>query len=753
MEHPLIDPADPIERQREKLLIVVEALMRRVEQGIDHSGAAYAQFERAAMLEDQVRARTRDLERALDLLNQSNARLADANRETEAARQNLASAIETVQEGFALFGPDELLVMCNSRFCMQLRDMRARLTPGVSFAAYVDLVSHSRFLVLPEGETPQDWALGRMARHRDAHVIFNAQFLGDRWAQVSEHRTADGGTVILQTDVTDIIRSEREERGKRLDDQARVVRATLDHISQGVCIFDARARMIGWNARAGELLAVPRARFRAGLAFGDLLDRLRERIELGEGVDTEALRRWAYQETPRLPLRFGMRRDGAATAGGMELDAFAQEMPDRGFVISFTDVSAERGAIAALSRANETLEARVAARTLELEDALAKAERANATRSRFVAAASHDLLQPLSAAKLFLASMEDEPRGARSREALGKTRSALESVEMILEALLDISRLESGRLSVHIGAVPLGPLLARLGSEFAPIAAARGLRLRIRPTDRVVRSDPTYLRRILQNLIANALRYSVTGGVVVGVRPAGPRSVRVEVVDTGPGIPAQEHANIFREFHRLNARASASEGLGLGLAIVERAAALLGHDVALASRMGHGSRFALRLDLAPVAPPHPAPAKAPPRPLPRPDLIGLLVENDEPLRRALVHLLEGWGINMLETGNAGEASALLDEIGIQPDFMLIDNQLGSGPTGLELIATLGARYGPIPARLITAERGDTLRLRASAQGVAVLYKPIDTRILERFIATLGQPAANLSIGRNPRHLA
>ncbi|KPQ07337.1 MAG: Signal transduction histidine kinase [Rhodobacteraceae bacterium HLUCCA12] len=738
MTRSLINPDDPFERQREKLLTIIDVLMRRVEQGNDQSGAAYAQFERAAQLEDQVRARTRDLEQALDLLNQSNARLADANRATEAARQDLANAIETVQEGFALFGPDDVLVMCNSRFGMHMHDIAARLKPGLRFDDYVALVSRSQNLCLPEGESPQDWALARLARHRDTHVIFNVQFRDDCWIQVSEHRTGDGGTVILQTDVTDIIRTERDQRGKLLDDQARVVRATLDHISQGVCIFDARARMIGWNARAGELLAVPRNRFRAGLAFADLLERLRDRIELDDNVSVAALHDWAYQDGPRPPLRFEMRRDGRIEGGGMVLNAFAQEMPDRGFVFSLTDVSNERRAIAALSRANETLEARVTARTLELEDALANAERANATRSRFVAAASHDLLQPLSAAKLFLASMEDEPLSGRGQEALGKARSALGSVEAMLDALLDISRLESGRLSVNIGPVPLGPLLERLGSEFAPLAAAKGLRLTIRSTDCVVQSDATYLRRILQNLIANAIRYTDTGGVLVGLRPAGREAVRAEVIDTGPGIPEQEYENVFREFHRLNARASASEGLGLGLAIVERAAALLGHNIRLVSRLGHGTRFAVRMDRAAAPPPAEGDATGvAPRRRPRHDLIGLLVENDDSLRRALVHLLEGWGINMLDTADATEAEALLDEIGIQPDFMLIDNQLETRLTGLDLVAALRARHGPIPARLITAERSDDLRAQAATHGVAILYKPIDTRILERFVASIG----------------
>ncbi|MCB1389123.1 MAG: PAS-domain containing protein [Rhodobacteraceae bacterium] len=731
--HPLLNPEDGLERQADKLLQIVEVLMRRVEQDTDLSGAAYAQFERAAMLEEQVRARTRELETALDLLNESNARLAEANRATEAARRNLADAIETVQEGFGLFGPDDVLVMCNSRFGLQLSDIQPHLVAGLGFARYVELVSASGQLSLPEGTTPQDWALQRLRRHRDRSTIFTVALRGDRWLQVSEHRTGDGGTVILQTDVTDIIRAEREARGRLLDDQARMVRATLDHISQGVCIFDAEARMIGWNDRAAELLAVNRTRFRPGLAFDDLAQRMTERLHPG-AVRFEGLRAWVAGPAPRRPLRFEVSRDG-----GVVLDAFAQEMPDGGFVISFTDVTAERRAIAGLSRANETLEARVAERTVELGEALAHAERANATRSRFVAAASHDLLQPLSAAKLFLASMEDETLAPRSLEALGKTRSALQSVETILDALLDISRLESGRLAVRPQTVPLGPLLARLAEEFAPVAQERGLTLRLRASDAVVVSDPTWLRRILQNLIGNALRYTARGGVLVGIR-AGATGIRVEVSDTGPGIPASEREAIFREFHRLNARASAAEGMGLGLAIVERASALLGHAVTLDSRVGRGSRFVLHLG-PPAEAPAPAPeAAAPPRPdLPR-DLIGLLVAEDAGMRRALAHLLEGWGVNILDVPDPAEALALIDEIGLPPDFVLIDARAGEEESGLALIRDLVARYGPLPARLLSATRAEPLRLRALRAGAPLLYKPVDTGLLQRFVAATARRA-------------
>ncbi len=732
MTHPLINPADPPDRQREKLLTIVDVLMRRVEQVTDEAGAAYAQFERAAMLEDQVRQRTQDLEQALDLLNQSNARLAQANRETEAARKDLANAIETVQEGFALFGPDDVLVMCNSRFGMHMPDIREKLRPGLRFAAYVALVAGSRHLRLPEGTDAEAWAERRMQRHRDRHLMFTVGMGPDHWVQVSEHRTRDGGTVILQTDVSDIIRAERAERGKLLDNQAQMVRATLDHISQGVAIFDTAARLMGWNERVAELLGLARGRLRLGMVFDDLVARLARDVRLGQGMTMATLRDWARVTGRRAPLRFELRR------GAIILDVFAQDMPDRGFVISFTDVTSERGAIAALSRINETLEARVTERTEELQAALADAERANAARSRFVAAASHDLLQPLSAAKLFVAAARDEMGQPRRAETLDKAAAALESVEIILEALLDISRLEAGKAALRPGPVQLAPLLQRLADEFSHVAREKGLRFRLRGGDALVVSDAAYLRRILQNLIGNALRYTDRGGVLVGLRRRGANTLRLEVVDTGPGIPRSEQKAVFREFHRLNARASASEGLGLGLAIVDRAATLLGHPLALHSMPGRGTRFTLDLPLAdPPGPATPAPPEpAAPAPAPKRDLIGLLVEDDEDIRSALTLLLEGWGHSVLEARGHADALALVSEIDIAPDFLLVDNRLSASRNGLELIERMRHLHGPLPARIITADRSQTLRDACARAGVAILYKPIDTVLLERFIASV-----------------
>ena len=727
----LINPADSPARQTEKLLTIATVLMRRVEQITDDSGAAYAQFQRAAMLEDLVRDRTRDLERALDLLNASNGALAAANRETEAARQNLADAIETIQEGFALFDAGDVLVMCNSRFGMHMEDLRPHLKPGLSFDDYVERVSQSQFFSLPSGNSAQDWAVQRRRRHLDAHVIFNVAMIWDRWVQVSEHRTGDGGTVILQTDVTDIIRMERQERGKLLDDQARVIRATLDHINQGVAIFDADACLVGWNQRLGAMLAIPVAKMRLGTAFEQIAQSLRAEFDFTDGMTAEGLADWVDGRQGRPAVSFEMRR-----GQGMSLAVFAQEMPESGFVISFSDVTAERSAIDALSRANETLEARVLARTLELEDALATAERANASRSRFVAAASHDLLQPLSAAKLFIASIDDQAMAPMGRGALDKAQAALMSVEGILDALLNISKLESGKAAVSLGPVRMDRLLGQLRDEFGAIADAKGLGLVVRMCDTTVVSDPAYLRRILQNLIGNAIRYTTTGRVLVGTRQRG-GMLRVEIWDTGPGIPEAEQENIFKEFHRLNAPASASEGMGLGLAIVERACALLGHPLDLESWVGRGTCFALHLPIA-VGGGEVALVDGPPASgMAAQDRIAFLVENDPALRRAMGLLLEKWGVSVLEAASGEEALALIDELGILPDFFLVDHQLGDGMDGLAFVDILHAHHRAVPVRMVTANRSDGLREAALARGIGVLVKPIDARALLAVVAELG----------------
>ena len=586
----IVNPADTLERQNEKLIVIAQSLMRKVEQKTDQSGLAYQQFERAALLETQVRQRTQELERTLDLLQDSNAQLEAANVATETARSNITEAIETINEGFALFDPDERLVLHNSRFCRDIADVTDHLAPGLRFADYVGLVSRSRQLAIPEGQTPADWAASRLSRHSQDHVVFNVQLMWNRWLQISEHRTARGGTVILQTDVTEMMRSERRERDQLLDEQARILQATLDHLNQGVCIFDHRKQLVGWNKRMSGFVAMPSGENMHGLPFATLLDRIGAELAFHDGFDQDRLARWANHRSRRHPIAFDVTRNDTQI-----LSVFAQEMPDRGFVISFTDVTVERAAARAMSAMNETLEAGVVARTEELNLALAEAERANASKSRFVAAASHDLLQPLSAAKLFMSSLADQLDASQSLAILGKAETALAGVENIIAALLDISKLDAGKAVFDRQPVPLTAILTPLRDELTPVATAKGLQLTIVDSGLRVRSDPGYLRRIMQNLISNAIKYTDTGTVSVGVRRQDGLAW-IEVHDTGRGIAQTDRARVFKEFERLDG-AAPNDGLGLGLAIVERAAKGLGHDLTLQSEPGVGSCFALAVPI------------------------------------------------------------------------------------------------------------------------------------------------------------
>ncbi|SCM68068.1 PAS-domain containing protein [Donghicola eburneus] len=732
----LINPADSLERQNEKLMKITQALMSRVEYGTAQSNAAYAQFERAALLEKRVRERTLELESTLELLHDSNAALAKAHTETEAARRNLADAIETVSEGFALFDPEDNLVMSNSRFCRDFRNMQAYLKPGLSFEEYVRHIAESAQLALPTEETADSWCARRIRRHKDHHVMFNVELTGDRWLQVSEHRTSNGGTVVLQTDVTDIMRMERQERARLKDKQTRMIRATLDHLNQGVCVFDENAQLVGWNQKISHLLSVPVRRLTIGASFDGLLERLGDDVRFSRGMDRVSFLRWAMAKGPKFPISFEVKREN------MTLQIFGRGMPDQGFVISCTDVTAEREAAQKLYELNEILEQRVMERTLELEDALSAAERANASKSRFVAAASHDLLQPLSAAKLFISSLADNATCQNDMAVLAKAETALTGAEQIIDALLDISKLESDGLSFDIRRFALREILSPLRDEMTIHANSKGLELCIVDSNLMVESDPSYLRRIVRNLISNAIRYTPKGRVLVGVRRNG-GSARIEVWDTGVGIPEEDQSAIFEEFKRLDTKASANEGLGLGLAIVERACARLGHPLGVWSEVGRGSCFMVNVPVAGEAEPALTPSNRPTRPvgLAQSGLIVLLVENDPQLRRAISILVESWGVNVIEAEDAPSALDLLSVLQISPDVLLLDYQLGPGMSGTELYCAVTDSLGRIPCAIISADRSPELRQTCKTLDIELLLKPLDRQKLAQFLDSTARAIA------------
>ena len=727
----LLDPSEGPEAREARLLAVADALMRRAEQSPEHIDLAYSQFERAALLEAQIEARTRDLAHTLDLLQDSNARLSQAMKDAEAARLNLAQAIETVEGGFALFGADDRLVMCNSRFCADFPGLAAILEPGLPFEAYVEAVSRNAELNLPADSTREAWAAMRMMRHGDAGTAFDVSLTRDRWVQVSEQRTENGGTVVLQTDVTSLVRRERRQREQAIDRQARMARATLDHLAQAVAVFDRNGRLLGCNAEWEAVVG----QAEADTDLSTLLDRLEGRFEFSSGMTRAKLKAWSRRAQARQPLRFEMRHRTRSTTTTTVYDVFGNEMPEHGFVFSFMDVTSERRAIDGLRELADDLERRVSVRTEELDRALQEAKRANASKSRFVAAASHDLMQPLSAAKLFVGALEDGAVGDRASELARRAISALGSVETLIETLLDIARFDSGGTEVDIHDIALGAIFEGLHDEIGPLAAKKGQTLHVAPTTAKVRTDPVLIKRVIQNLVGNAVRHSTGHRILLCARRAGTESVRVEVRDAGPGIAEGDQKVVFEEFRQLSRQDG--QGLGLGLAVVERICALLGHKLSLRSEVGRGSTFGITLPIAKIGAENEGPEKFEQTTPPSGALLGL-VENDTALSDALTAMIEGWGSEVISAASAEEMLQLLEELDILPDVFLVDFQLGEGMNGLELVSELRRRFGLVPSVIVSADRSERLALECSNRELDLVQKPIDRHRLALALNTVIQ---------------
>ncbi|KGJ16997.1 hybrid sensor histidine kinase/response regulator [Paracoccus sanguinis] len=393
-----------------------------------------------------------------------------------------------------------------------------------------------------------------------------------------------------------------------------------------------------------------------------------------------------------------------------------------------------RGSAWSTFQAAVALEQEALARTRDLEAALADlsqrnrdlavaraaADEANRSKTRFLRAASHDLLQPLAAARLYLSALADSDLDPVQRELTTRLGGAFESVEELMHAVLDISRLDSQRIEFHRRPVALDELFQRLAVEYAPVAEAAGLRLSFVPTSAVVDSDPTFLRRIAQNLVSNALKYTEAGGVVVGVRRRGKR-VWLEVHDSGPGIGEADRARIFDEFQRA-VREGGPQGMGLGLSIVRRACTKLGHPLEVLSTPGRGTVF--RVGLPPVGPAEAAVAFAPAGRGLR-SRVALVVENDPAMRRAY-ELMLGRTLGMVVRATGGTAEALA-EMGQDdpPDVILADYNLDNGDTGIAAIRALRAAAGQVvPAVMVTAQRDPGIARACASEGVPLIEKPV-----------------------------
>lgn len=368
-------------------------------------------------------------------------------------------------------------------------------------------------------------------------------------------------------------------------------------------------------------------------------------------------------------------------------------------------------------------------------------ERADQSKTRFLAAASHDVLQPLHAAQLTMSALYDLQESERGRAMVMQVERSLDTMNELLHTLLDISRLDAGVMVPDHTAVPLVPVVESLLSDLRPIAEAKGLRLQTSITGDHVRSDRTMLRRALQNLISNAIRYTDRGGVLIGTRRRG-NMVAIEVVDTGCGIPLDQRELIFDEFHRgpvAKGRASRDDdcALGLGLSIVRRLVTALGHDLSLTSEVGKGSRFRILAERCEPPSTGEIRPQAAQRPANDATLSGrrvLLLENDIEVTRAMSTLLDGWGCEHRIAASHAEAEEVLKE-GFVPDLIIADQHLDHGDHGTQTVAALARRLRRrVPAILATADISEPVMRDAANLGAEFMAKPVKPAQLRALMA-------------------
>ncbi len=530
-----------------------------------------------------------------------------------------------------------------------------------------------------------------------------------------------------------------------------VLQTALDHVRQGIAVFDKELTLVCWNRQFGEIFDLPHGLTRVGIPLDEILRHIAQHAERNgketEEFVAERLSLYTSEDEPFLE-RFADR--------GLVIEVRTNRMPQAGLVTTFTDITPSVQAAEALERANATLERRVHERTgeltrlnAELERAKAQADEANVSKTRFVAAASHDILQPLNAARLYVTSLIERQRAEEDSDLVQNIDASLEAVEEIFTALLDISRLDTGAMKPEFANFRIDDLLHRLEVEFAPMARAKGLKLVFVPCSLTVRSDRRLLRRLLQNLISNAIKYTPEGHVLVGCRRRGDK-LRIEVHDTGIGIPQTKRRTVFKEFHRLDQGARVARGVGLGLSIVERIARVLDCEVKLHSHSGHGTSQSATSAVAPgggrgsrfsiEVPRASASAVAPkPRVAARPDIgrldgtVVLCIDNERAILDGMEVLLGGWNCRTLTATDLTEALAAIGASGTEPDGLLVDYHLDDG-NGIGAIVELRRRLGRhVPAILITADRSRHVREEAGTEGIHVLNKPLKPASLRALI--------------------
>ncbi|WP_268800071.1 hybrid sensor histidine kinase/response regulator [Pseudomonas huanghezhanensis] len=664
------------------------------------------------------------------------------------------------------------------------------LTQGVVLSTAGNFILFAWVSVLSRTRVSEHWQAGRFigqelqARPNNRSLLavqiedllkLSARFVGEERAQQSFNRfayrqgkgfnpnqNATGEWIahterllagVLGTSSTRaVVKAAIEGRDMQLEDVVRIadeasevlqfnralLQGAIENITQGISVVDQSLKLVAWNHRYLELFNYPEGLISVGRPIADIIRYNAERGLLGVGeAEVHVARRLHW-----------MRQGRAHTSerlfpNGQVIELIGNPMPGGGFVMSFSDITAFREAEQALKGVNERLEQRVAERTHELSqlnvaltEAKGNAEAANQSKTRFLAAVSHDLMQPLNAARLFSAALSHAGDNIpdEAQQLIHHLDSSLRSAEDLISDLLDISRLENGKFTPNRQPFSLNTLFDTLGAEFKALAQEQGLDFRVRGSALRIDSDVKLLRRVLQNFLTNAFRYA-KGPVLLGVRRQDGQ-LSLEVWDRGPGIPEDKRQVIFEEFKRLDSHQTRAEkGLGLGLAIADGLCRVLGHSLQVRSWPGRGSVFSVAVPLAqqqtqlPVVAAIGEPTRTP--------LNGtqvLCVDNEDSILIGMNSLLSRWGCQVWTARDRAQCQALLDQ-GVRPQLALVDYHLDNGETGTQLMAWLRTQMGePVPGVLISADVRPELIAQVHAAGLDYLAKPVKPAALRALLS-------------------
>lgn len=521
-----------------------------------------------------------------------------------------------------------------------------------------------------------------------------------------------------------------EEASQTFQFNHEVLQSSVQNIQQGISVLDQQLNLLAWNERYVEQFHYPRGFLKAGMPIEELLTYNAERGLLGkvEDFEQEIKKRIQY-------MREGSRyKYVRKQPDGRVIELNGSPLPGGGYVTTYSDITEYIAIQDELEQAKSELEDRVRRRTEELHLAKLEADKANESKTKFLAAAGHDLMQPFNAATLFASMLAQKTAQTELSHISEGLVNSLHSAESLLSMLLDMTKLESGVLTAQKSQFCVDDVLAPLIREFAVIAEQKHLTLKYVPTRVIVHSDKKLLRRIVQNLLSNAIRYTHHGSVLLGVRRRSQALLDICVLDTGPGIPEDQQQEIFNEFHQLDGEAN-NQGLGLGLTIVERISHLLDHPVSLVSKVGKGTVFSVTVPRSSRALHQSKPAAVLPSHEPVSQMLSdktvLLLENDAQITLAMTALLQDWGAEVIAATTQAQAQVRCNT---PPDFMLVDYHLDHGETGIKVATALRAHWNAhVPGILNTANRSDTIRDEAAEAQLLYLPKPVKTAALKRLI--------------------